>query len=110
MLQQKKPDDYVIATGESNSVKKFCEYAFKLIDMNIIWRGKGVNEKGINKKNGKVIIEVDPQYYRPTDVNCLLGDPSKAKKILKWRPKVKFKELVEIMVKNDLDLINSNRL
>ena len=103
MLQQEKPDDYVIATGETHSVREFCEKAFKFAGIDIIWKGKGINEKGIDKKTGKVLISVNPKYFRPTEVDLLVGDYSKAKKELGWEPKISFEKLVEIMVNNDLD-------
>lgn len=102
MLQAKKPDDFVLATGETYSVREFVELAAKTLGFNLVWKGKGVKEKGVNKKTGKTIIEIDPRYFRPAEVDVLLGDPSKAKKILGWMPKTSFKELVELMVKHDL--------
>jgi GDPmannose 4,6-dehydratase len=102
MLQQDKPEDYVIATGETHSVREFVEYAFDQVGIEIEWQGKGVEEKGLRKGTGDVIIEIDPGYFRPTEVDILLGDPTKAKKELKWEPKVKFEELVRIMAKHDL--------
>jgi GDPmannose 4,6-dehydratase len=102
MLQQEKCDDYVIATGEAHSVRKMAEEAFKNIGINLEWKGKGTNERGIDKKTGRVLIEVDPKYFRPTEVESLVGDSSKAKKKLGWKPKVKFKELVKIMVEADM--------
>jgi GDPmannose 4,6-dehydratase len=102
MLQQEKCDDYVIATGEAHTVRELAEEAFKNIGVELFWKGKGVNEKGIDKKTGKVFIEVDPKYFRPTEVESLVGDASKAKKKLGWKPKVKFKKLVKIMVEADL--------
>jgi len=103
MLKQEKCDDYVIATGEAHSVREMAEEAFENIDISLEWKGKGANEKGIDRKTGKVLIEVDPKYFRPTEVESLVGDASKAKKELGWKPKVKFKELVKIMVKADLE-------
>ncbi len=103
MLQQEKPDDFVIATGEQHSVREFCEEAFKEVGIDIEWEGEGADEVGINRKTGKVIIEVDPKYFRPTEVESLLGDISKAKKELKWEPKIKFAELVKEMIKADLE-------
>lgn len=103
MLQQKKPDDYVIATNKEYSVKEFCELAFKEIGINLEWKGTGVNEKGINTRTKKTIIEIDPMYFRPTDVERLRGDYSKAKKNLEWEPRITFKELVKIMVQADLE-------
>ena len=102
MLQQKKPDDYVVATGEAHTVREMAEEAFRNIDIDIEWKGKGKEEKGIDKKTGKVLVEVDPKYFRPTEVEFLVGDASKAKKELGWKPKVKFKELVKIMTEADL--------
>ena len=105
MLQLKKPDDFVIATGESHSVKEFVEEAFKCIGIKIQWKGKGVKEIGYNKLNGNIHIKIDPGYYRPTDIRELRGDFSKAKKILSWRPKIKFKNLVKIMVESDISAL-----
>ncbi|OHA99963.1 MAG: GDP-mannose 4,6-dehydratase [Candidatus Zambryskibacteria bacterium RIFCSPLOWO2_02_FULL_39_26] len=102
MLQAKKPDDYVLATNETHAVREFVEEAAKILGMNIQWKGKGVKEKGVDKKTGKVIIEIDPVYFRPAEVDVLMGDYSKARKKLGWKPKVKFKELVKIMVEYDL--------
>lgn len=103
MLQQKKPDDYVIATNETHSVREFCEHAAAYLGFDLVWKGKGVKEKGIDKKTGQTLIEIDPRLFRPTEVDVLLGDYSKAKKELKWKPKVTFKELVEIMTKADYE-------
>lgn len=103
MLQAKKPDDFILATGETKSVRAFVEEAAKILHIDLVWKGKGVNEKGIDKKTGKTIIEIDPRYFRPAEVDVLLGDPSKAKKVLKWKPKTTFKELVRIMVEADLE-------
>lgn len=101
MLQQKKPDDYVLATNETHTVREFIEESAKTLGINIVWKGKGLKEKGIDKKTGKVIIEIDPLYFRPAEVDILLGDYSKAKKMLGWEPKVKFKELAKIMTEHD---------
>lgn len=103
MLQQKKPDDYILATNETHSVREFAEKTAKYLDFDLIWKGKGVNEKGLDKKTGKTIIEIDSRYFRPAEVNILQGDYSKAKKQLGWEPRVRFDELVEIMVKADYD-------
>ncbi|PIT88133.1 MAG: GDP-mannose 4,6-dehydratase [Candidatus Magasanikbacteria bacterium CG10_big_fil_rev_8_21_14_0_10_36_32] len=97
MLQQETPDDYVIATGETRTVREFVEEAAKYFGFDIVWQGNGMNEKGVDKNTGKTIIEIDERYFRPTEVDLLLGDATKAKKILGWEPKVKFKELVKIM-------------
>lgn len=104
MLQQKKPDDYVIATNEKHTVREFCEESAKHLGFDIVWKGKGLNEKGIDKKTGKILIEIDKRYFRPAEVDVLLGDYSKAKKALGWKPKVKFKELVKMMTEADLEL------
>lgn len=103
MLQQKNPDDYILATGESHSIRELAEETGKLLDFNIIWTGKGLGEKGIDKKSGKVIIEIDPKYFRPAEVDFLVGDYSKAKTKLGWEPKTKFKELIKIMVEADFE-------
>jgi GDPmannose 4,6-dehydratase len=106
MLQQDQPEDYVIATGEQHSVKEFCELAFKETGVEIFWEGINENEKGICKSSGRVLIEVDPNYYRPAEVETLLGDPTKAKTQLGWNPtKTSFEELVKIMVKHDLEYV-----
>lgn len=101
MLQQDKPDDYILATGEAHSVREFTEKACSLLGFEIKWEGKGLNEKGIDKKTGKVIIEIDPEYFRPAEVDLLVGDASKARKELNWKSKLKFKELVKLMVEED---------
>jgi GDPmannose 4,6-dehydratase len=105
MLQEEEPDDYVVATGETHTVREFAEYAFKHTGVELEWQGEGVAEQGIDKETGEVLVEVDPKYFRPAEVDVLLGDPSKAKEELGWEPKVKFEELVKIMVEADLDLI-----
>ena len=106
ILQQSNPSDYVISTGKSYTVRDFVERAFKCIDINIEWVGKGLKEKGIDKKTGKVIVKVDKKYFRPLEVMHLKGNPKKANKILKWKPKISFNELVSSMV--DYDLNNEN--
>ena len=103
MLQQEKPDDYILATGETHSVREFVEKATKYFDFDLAWKGEGVNEKGLDKKTGKIIVEIDPRYFRPAEVDVLIGDYSKAKEKLGWEPKVKFEKLVEIMCKADYD-------
>ncbi len=102
MLKAKKPSDYVIATGKSHTVKEFVEEAFKYINVKIGWRGKGLKEVGYNKKNGNILVKVDPVYFRPTDVHELRGDASKARRELKWKPSIKFKDLVREMMISDL--------
>lgn len=101
MLQQDKPDDYVLATNETHTVREFIELAAKRLGMDIHWQGKGVNEKGVDVVSGKTIIEIDPVYFRPAEVDLLIGDPAKARKQLGWKPRVKFKELVELMIDAD---------
>lgn len=110
ILQQKKPDDFVIATGETHSVREFVEESCKILDMEIEWKGKGINEKGVDKKTGKTIIEIDPQYFRPTEVELLLGDATKAKNTFGWKPKTKFKDLVKIMIEADLDILKNRKI
>lgn len=102
MLQQDEPDDYVVATNETHTVREFIEEAFKIVGKNIVWKGKGVDEKGYDEKTGKVLVEINPRYFRPTEVDLLIGNPAKAKEKLGWEPKVRFKELVKIMVEADL--------
>ncbi len=102
MLQQDKPQDFVIATGETHTVREFVELAFKEIDINIEWQGAGVDEKGINSETGDILVEVDKKYFRPVEVELLLGDPSKAEKELGWKRRVSFQELVSGMVRYDL--------
>lgn len=102
MLQQKKPDDYIVATGEAHTVREFLEKAAHYAGMDLIWKGKGLKEKGIDKKTGKVIVEIDPKYFRPAEVDILLGNSQKAKKLLDWKPKIKFNKLVKIMMQADL--------
>ena len=102
MLKAKKPSDYVIATGKSRTVKEFVQEAFKFINIKIAWRGKGLKEVGYNKKNGNILVKVDPVYFRPTDVDELRGNSSKAQKELGWKPKTNFKDLVKEMMISDL--------
>ena len=106
-----KPEDFVIATGEQYSVRDFCDVAFREVGIEIEWQGEGINEKGIDKKTGRVLIEVDPKYFRPSEVDTLLGDPTKAKEVLGWNPrKTSFEELVKIMVKHDLDFVEKDHI
>ena len=105
MMQMKKADDYVIAMNKTYSVKDFINEAVKHYNLKIIWKGKGVNERAINLQNNRTIIKINPKFFRPAEVNYLRGNPSKAKKILKWKPKVNFKELVEIMSKAEIKRI-----
>tara|TARA_B110000438_G_scaffold86074_1_gene85489 strand:- start:1144 stop:2220 length:1077 start_codon:yes stop_codon:yes gene_type:complete len=106
MLQQNQPDDYVLATGEAYTVRDFIENAFLEIGETIVWKGKGEEEIGLSKNTNKILIEVDKRYFRPTEVNYLLGDATKAKSILGWEARVKFSELVKEMVKEDLKLVD----
>ena len=103
MLQQDKPQDYVIASGEAHSVREFVELAFLAANINIQWIGKGVNEKGIDAKTGSTIVQIDSKYFRPSEVELLLGDPSKAEKELGWKRKISFQDLVSGMVRYDLE-------
>ena len=109
ILQQDKPDDYVLATGEAHSVREFVEKAFAHVGRTIVWRGSGVEEKGIDKATGQVLVEIDPRYFRPTEVDSLLGDPSKARAKLGWRHKTSFDALVIEMVKADMVAILAER-
>ena len=104
ILQNKKPDDFVIATGKQYSVKDFVNIAAKKLNINLIWRGNGLNEVGIDKKTSKTIITINEKYFRPTEVASLKGDYKKAKKILNWKPKITFKELVHEMVVSDFNI------
>lgn len=108
MLQQKKPDDYVVATGETHSVREFVEKSCEILNIDLVWKGKGIDEKGIDKKTEKSIIEIDPIYFRPTEVDLLIGDYSKAKKILGWTPKTKFSELAKLMIEYDFEKEKEN--
>jgi len=109
MLQQDVADDFVLATGETHPVKEFVGLAFKEVGINIEWQGEGVNEKGIDSVTGKVLVEVDEKYFRPTEVELLLGDPSKAKKELGWERTYSFQELVTEMVQSDLELFKRDQ-
>ena len=103
MMQHEEPEDYVLATGEATSVRDFCEMAFQNAGIDLEWEGEGVNEQGINKANGNVLVEVDPQYFRPTEVELLLGDPSKAKEKLGWKFEYNIDDLVRDMVESDFE-------
>jgi len=103
MLQQDEPDDYVMATGVTVTVRDFITMSFKEANINLKWEGKGVNEKGINQVDGKVLVEIDPRYFRPAEVELLIGDPSKAKAKLGWQPKVQLPELVKMMMEHDIE-------
>ena len=103
MLQQAKPDDYVLATNETHTVREFAEAAFAEAGIGIEWRGKGVEEKGYCKKTGKLLVDINPRYFRPAEVDLLWGSAAKAEKELGWKPRVAFKELVSMMVKADIE-------
>jgi GDPmannose 4,6-dehydratase len=105
MLQQDRPDDYVIATGETHTVREFCEVAFEHAGMKLEWRGSGTAEQGVQQANGRTLVQVDPSYFRPTEVDVLLGDPSKAKRQLNWEAKVTFAELARLMVDADIQAL-----
>ena len=104
MLQHSKADDYVFATGKTNTVRRFVELAFKFVSIVIKWKGEGVDEVGINSENNDVLVRIDPKYFRPTEVDLLLGDARKAKEILGWSPKTDFESLVNLMMENELKL------
>lgn len=111
MLQQDNPEDYIIATGIQYSVRYFCELAFKEVGIELVWQGENENEKGICSQTGKILIEVDSNYYRPAEVESLLGDPTKAKTQLGWNPsQTSIEELVKIMVKHDLEYVKLSRV
>ena len=106
ILQQKKPDDYVIATGVQHSIKQFINLTAKKLKINISWKGKGIKEKAVDK-NGSIIIECDQNYFRPLDVNTLLGDASKARKKLKWKPKQNLSSLIDEMIDSEYQALNA---
>ena len=105
MLQQDKADDYVIATNETRTVREFVEKAFKYVDIDINWEGKEANEVGKNSKTGEIVVKVNPEFFRPAEVDILIGNPAKVEKALGWQREISFTELVERMVKNDLENI-----
>jgi GDPmannose 4,6-dehydratase len=109
MLQQPEPDDYVVATGEAHSVREFAERAFAEVGIRIEWQGTGLGEQGLDASNGRVLIEVDPRYFRPTEVDLLVGDPTKARERLGWRHETNFQLLVAEMVREDVNMITSGR-
>ena len=111
MLQHDTPEDFVIATGEMHTVREFCTLAFAEAGINLRWEGSGVDEKGICTKTNNVLVEVDPQYFRPAEVEQLLGDPTKAKTVLGWNPtKTSFPELIRIMMEHDMELVRNEKL
>ena len=107
MLQQDQPDDYVVATGEMHSVREFIEKSFGYLGHTIVWKGKGVDEVGIDKDSNKVVVRIDPRYFRPSEVEQLLGNPAKAKRVLGWEPEVKFEQLVKLMTDGDIRLLDN---
>ncbi len=109
MLQQEKPDDYILATGEVHSVRDFIEIVFKKLGYSLYWKGSGIDEKGFDKETGKILVEIDPEYFRPTDVEFLCGDSSKAREKLGWTPDYSFENLVEDMLQNDLAFFNADK-
>jgi GDPmannose 4,6-dehydratase len=108
MLQQDKPDDYVLSTNETHTVREFVEKAFKVINVDIVWEGEGFNEVGKDKATGEIRVKVDERYFRPTEVDLLLGDSTKARKALNWKPKVTFEDLVVEMVNADIEMVKNN--
>ena len=105
MLQKNKPNDYVLASGKTHSVREFIEKAFAHVDINIKWIGEGEDEKGLNEENNEILVEVDREYFRPTEVDYLHGDPSFAMQDLKWRPEISFNNLIKEMIESDLELV-----
>ena len=108
ILQQKEPSDFVAATGKNYTVREFVEKAFKVVGIDIIFKGKGLDEVGISSADGREIVKVNKNYFRPSEVDELIGDYSKAKRILKWEPKISLDSLVEEMVLNDIKLLENN--
>lgn len=109
ILQADSPDDFILATNETHTVREFIEESFKVLDQEIVWNGTGIEEKGILKSTGKQVIGIDPKYFRPTEVDLLIGDYSKAERVLGWKPKITFKELVKTMVISDFENIKNNK-
>ena len=110
ILQAEKPDNYVLATGVTTSIRDFCKKVFARLDIDLEFIGSGIDEKGIDKKTGKIVIEVDPRYFRPTEVDLLLGDSSKARNELNWKPKYNLDMLIDEMVENDLELAKKEKI
>ena len=110
ILQYREADDFVLATGETHSVREFIDLAFKEVDINIEWRGKGTEEKAVDTSTGDVVVEVNPRYFRPTEVDVLLGDSSKAYELLGWKHKTGFADLVKEMVQSDLRIMGKINL
>lgn len=110
ILQANQPDDFILATNETHTVKEFIEESFNFFNEEILWEGEGINEKGILKSTNKEVVAIDPRYFRLTEVDLLIGDYSKAEKILGWQPKTKFKELVKIMVQADFENLKNGKI
>lgn len=110
MLQEESPTDMIIATGETHTIREFVDEAAKEMGFNIKWKGKGINEVGVDAKTDKVIIRINPKYFRPAEVDCLIGNPTNAEKVLGWKARIKFSDLVKRMVKSDLEMIKINKL
>ena len=108
ILQQDQPDDFVIATGQAHSVREFVELAFEQVGIEIAWRGHGIDEVGYDKKTGNKLVLVDPRYFRPTEVDILVGDATKARNVLNWEPQVSFQELVQEMVQHEVKMVKKN--
>lgn len=109
MLQHEQPEDFVIATGEQHSIREFVNEAFKYYGIEIIWQGEGIDEVGVDKTTGKILVKINPQFFRPTEVDNLCGDASKAKNVLGWKSTTSFKELVQIMVQHDEERISNEK-
>jgi GDPmannose 4,6-dehydratase len=110
ILQQSEPDDFVLATGETRTVREFCERAFREVDIDLSWEGEGIAERGFDHRNGRTLIEIDKRYFRPTEVDFLVGDPTKAQERLGWRHKTTFDELVREMMRADLELLRRSNM
>ena len=110
MLQQDRPDDYILATGEQRSVRDFLETVFNKLGYELVWSGTGVDEKGKDRKTGRILVEIDPQFYRPAEVNYLCGDAAKAAEKLGWSPKHTFDELVDDMLQHDIKQVERETL
>jgi GDPmannose 4,6-dehydratase len=109
MLQQDKPDDFVIATGETRTVREFVQSAFSRAGFDLEWSGEGLDEKAVDKATGKVVIKVNPKFFRPAEVEILIGDPAKAQQVLGWKRQISFQELVDRMVNNDMALLSPSK-
>ncbi len=110
IVQQPQPDDYVLATGETHTVREFVELAFKEVGRTVVLKGKGLEEKGMDQRSGEVLVEIDARYFRPLEVDLLLGDPSKAREKLGWRHRTSFADLIGKMARADLDAYKRNLL